>query len=88
MCKTRLFCSPKQYLLKKRLWQNYSTSSSQQAIATFMLACNSATTADSKTSEATEAKESSGFDLVAAKSTIESQNAKLIETFKRVTPAE
>ena len=30
------------------------------AIATFMLACNSATT-DSKTSEATEAKESSGF---------------------------
>ena len=51
------------------------------AIATFMLACNSATT-DSKTSDATEAKEGSGFDLVAAKSTIESQNAKFIETFK------
>jgi ketosteroid isomerase-like protein len=52
------------------------------AVVTFMLACNSATT-ESKTSEATEAKESSGFDLVAAKSTIESQNAKFIETFKK-----
>ena len=52
------------------------------AILPFMLACNSATT-DSKTSEAAEAKESSGFDLVAAKSTIESQNAKFVETFKK-----
>jgi len=49
-------------------------------IVTFVLSCNAAPT-DNKTSEAAEAKESASFDLVAAKSTIESQNAKFIDAF-------
>jgi ketosteroid isomerase-like protein len=83
MCKTRLFFVPqKQYLFKKITMTKLFNFVIAGAIATSMVGCNSATT-DSKTSEATEAKESSGFDLVAAKSTIESQNAKFIETFKK-----
>src|SRR5688572_22618369 len=51
-------------------------------VINFMLACNSATT-DSKTSEAAEAKESSNFDLAAARSAVDAANAKFMDGIKK-----
>jgi ketosteroid isomerase-like protein len=48
----------------------------------FMVACNSASN-DSKTADATEKKETPVFDLAAAKTAIEAENAKFMEAFKK-----
>ncbi len=47
---------------------------------TFLVACNTAST-DSKTTDAMES--AAAFDLASAKSTIESQNAKFMDAFKK-----
>lgn len=52
------------------------------ATVTFMTACDTAST-DSKTSESTEAKEKASFDLAAAKSSIEAENLKFMDAFKK-----
>ena len=52
------------------------------ATAIFMAACNTAST-DSKTAETTGTKESPAFDLATAKSSIEADNVKFIEDFKK-----
>lgn len=52
------------------------------ATALFILACNTAST-DSKTSEKTDSKENTSFDLSSAKSSIEAENAKVMEGFKK-----
>ena len=52
------------------------------ATAICLVACNSASS-DSKTTEATETKDSPGFDLAKAKSAIEAENAKFMEAFKK-----
>jgi ketosteroid isomerase-like protein len=48
----------------------------------FLAACNTAST-DAKTDETTGAKETTSFDLAAAKSSIESMNAKFSESFRK-----
>ncbi len=50
--------------------------------AVFIVACNSAST-DSETSETMETKETTSFDLSSAKSSIEAENAKFMEAFKK-----
>ena len=52
------------------------------ATAIFVVACNTAST-DTKTADATETKDSPAFDLVAAKSAIEAENAKFMDAFKK-----
>jgi len=52
------------------------------AIALFMVACNTAPT-ESKTAETTDAKDKTSFDLSSAKSTIEAENVKFVDAFKR-----
>ena len=52
------------------------------AIAIFMVACNTAST-DTKMADATETKDSPAFDLAAAKSAIEAENAKFMDAFKK-----
>ncbi|MGZ8524644.1 MAG: YybH family protein [Chitinophagaceae bacterium] len=52
------------------------------AIAIFMVACNTAST-DTKTAEATDTKDSPAFDLAAAKTAIEAENAKFMDAIKK-----
>jgi ketosteroid isomerase-like protein len=52
------------------------------AIAIFMVACNTDST-DSKTAETSETKDSQVFDLTTARSSIEAENVKFIDAFKK-----
>ena len=52
------------------------------AIAICMVACNTETS-DSKTAETSESKDSHSFDLSSAKTSIEAENTKFMDAFKK-----
>ena len=52
------------------------------AIAIFMVACNTESS-DSKTAETSETKDSHSFDLSSAKTSIEAENTKFMDAFKK-----